>query len=62
MHVNVAKEVATLRAMSGGELRAKYAQVFGEERAGNKTWLIRRQFTLRHPTLEVGLHSWAKRD
>jgi hypothetical protein len=43
MHVNVAKEVAALTAMSVGELRAKYAQVFGEEtRAGNKTWLIRR--------------------
>src|SRR6266446_10099780 len=43
MHVNVAKEVAALEAMSVGELRAKYAQVFGEEtRAGNKTWLIRR--------------------
>ena len=43
MQVNVAKEVAALRAMSVGDLRAKYAQVFGEEtRAGNKTWLIRR--------------------
>jgi len=43
MHVNVAKEMAALRAMSVGELRAKYAQVFGEEtRAGNKTWLARR--------------------
>jgi len=43
MHVNVAKEVAALKAMSVGELRAKYAQVFGEEtRAGHKTWLIRR--------------------
>jgi len=43
MHVNVAKEVAALKAMSVGELRAKYAQVFGEEtRAGNKVWLVRR--------------------
>src|ERR1700687_2650827 len=43
MHVNVAKEVAALRAMREGELRPKYAQVFGEEtRAGNKTWLVRR--------------------
>src|ERR1700682_5855905 len=43
MHVNVAKELAALEAMSVGELRAKYAQVFGEEtRAGNKTWLGRR--------------------
>jgi DUF2924 family protein len=43
MHVNVAKEVAALEAMSVGELRAKYAQVFGEEtRVGNKTWLVKR--------------------
>jgi hypothetical protein len=43
MHVNVAKEVAALEAMSVGELRAKYAQVFGEEtRVGNKAWLIKR--------------------
>jgi hypothetical protein len=43
MHVNVAKELAALEAMSVGELRAKYAQVFGEEtRAGNKTWLVKR--------------------
>jgi hypothetical protein len=43
MHVNVAKEVAALEAMMVNELRAKYAQVFGEEtRVGNKTWLVKR--------------------
>ena len=43
MHVNVAKEVAALEAMRVGELRAEYAQVFGEEtRVGNKAWLIKR--------------------
>jgi hypothetical protein len=43
MHVNVAKEVAALEAMTVSELRAKYAQVFGEEtRVGNKTWLVKR--------------------
>jgi hypothetical protein len=43
MHVNVAKEVAALEGMTVGELRAKYAQVFGEEtRVGNKAWLIKR--------------------
>ena len=43
MHVNVAREVAALRAMSVGELRAKYAQVFAEEtRAGHKAWLLKR--------------------
>src|SRR5438132_11287334 len=43
MHVNVAKEMAALEAMTVSELRAKYAQVFGEEtRVGNKAWLIKR--------------------
>ncbi len=40
MQVNVAKELAALEAMTVNELRAKYAQVFGEEtRVGNKAWL-----------------------
>jgi hypothetical protein len=43
MHLNVAKEVAALEAMNMADLRARYAQVFGEpRRAGNKTWLVRR--------------------
>ncbi len=43
MHVNVDKEAAALEAMTVGELRARYAQVFGEEpRVGHKTWLVRR--------------------
>jgi hypothetical protein len=43
MHVNVAKEVASLEGMTVGELRARYAQVFGEEtRVGNKAWLVKR--------------------
>src|SRR5882724_4749549 len=43
MHVNVAKEVVALEAMTVNELRAKYAQVFGEEtRVGNKAWLVKR--------------------
>jgi Protein of unknown function (DUF2924) len=43
MHVNVAKEVAALEAMSMADLRGRYAQVFGEQtRVGNKTWLVRR--------------------
>ena len=29
MHVNVAKELAVLEAMTVAELRTKYAQVFG---------------------------------
>jgi hypothetical protein len=43
MHVNVAQELAALEAMMVIELRAKYAQVFGEEtRVGNKAWLVKR--------------------
>jgi hypothetical protein len=43
MHVNVDKEVAALEAMTVAELRARYAQVFGEETSvGHKTWLLRR--------------------
>ena len=43
MHVNVAKEVAALEAITVAELRVRYAQVFGEEtRVGNKAWLVKR--------------------
>jgi Protein of unknown function (DUF2924) len=43
MHVNVAKEVAALEAMTVAELRGRYAWVFGEEtRVGNKAWLVKR--------------------
>jgi len=35
--------LAALEAMTVNELRAKYAQVFGEEtRVGNKAWLVKR--------------------
>ncbi len=43
MHVNVAKELAALEGMRVAEMRARYAQVFGEEtRVGNKVWLVKR--------------------
>jgi hypothetical protein len=43
MHANVAKEIATLAAMTVAELRVRYAQVFREEtRVSHKTWLVRR--------------------
>ena len=43
MHVNVAKEVVALEAITVAELRVRYAQVFGEEtRVGNKAWLNKR--------------------
>ena len=43
MYVNVAKELAVLKAMRVAKLRARYAQVFGEEtRIGSKTLLVKR--------------------
>jgi hypothetical protein len=41
--LNVAKEVAAMARMTVGQLRAKYADVFGEPTNGrNKRWLIKR--------------------
>ena len=43
MKINVAKELAALEGMRVAEMRARYAQVFGEEtRVGNKVWLVKR--------------------
>ncbi len=43
MDLNVGKEVAALKRMTVNELRAKYADVFGEEtNARHKEWLVRR--------------------
>jgi hypothetical protein len=41
--LNVAKEVAAMERMTVGQLRAKYAEVFGEPTNGrNKRWLVKR--------------------
>ena len=43
MDLNIAKEVAAMKRMTVNELRAKYADVFGEEtNARHKEWLVRR--------------------
>jgi hypothetical protein len=43
MQLNIAKEVAVLRRMTTKQLRARYAEVFGEHtQANNKAWLIKR--------------------
>ena len=43
MQMNVAKEVAALPRMTVMELKAKYADVFGEAtNANNKAWLVKR--------------------
>ena len=43
MEGNIANEVATLQRLSIGQLRQRFAEVFGEAtRAGNKIWLVKR--------------------
>jgi hypothetical protein len=43
MQLNVAKEVATLRRLTTGQLRQRYAEAFGETtNANNKAWLVKR--------------------
>jgi len=43
MDLNIGKEVAAMRRLTVNELRAKYADVFGEEtKARHKEWLVRR--------------------
>jgi len=43
MQLDIGKEVATLRWMTVGQLRRRFAEVFGEATAvGNKPWLVKR--------------------
>jgi hypothetical protein len=43
MPLDVGQELAALRHLTIGELRHKYAELFGEPtRTGNKVWLVRR--------------------
>ena len=43
MELNVLKEVAALQRLGAKQLRARYAEVFGDATtANNKTWLVRR--------------------
>ena len=43
MELNVGKEVAALERMTVGELRDRYAEVFGEiTLARNKQWLVKK--------------------
>lgn len=43
MKLNVGKEIAAVQRMTVGELRDRYAEIFGEETpARNKQWLIKR--------------------
>jgi hypothetical protein len=43
MQMNIAKEVASLRRLTTGQLRQRYTEVFGEQTpANNKAWLVKR--------------------
>jgi hypothetical protein len=43
VELNIVNEVATLQRLSVGQLRQRFAELFGETtHAGNKTWLIKR--------------------
>jgi hypothetical protein len=43
MNQKIEQEIASLQAMTGTELRVRYADVFGEPaRTGHKTWLVKR--------------------
>lgn len=43
MALNIAKEIAALKNMTVGQLRARYEEVFGEAtQAGNKDFLFKR--------------------
>ncbi|AMV25152.1 hypothetical protein VT84_12205 [Gemmata sp. SH-PL17] len=43
MEINVTRELAALARLTIAELRARYAEVFGEPTTtGNRTWLVRR--------------------
>ena len=43
MEVNIVQEVATLERLSVGQLRQRFAELFGEAtQASNRTWLVKR--------------------
>jgi Protein of unknown function (DUF2924) len=43
VELNIANEVATLQRLSVGQLRQRFAQLFGETtKASNRTWLVKR--------------------
>ena len=62
MDLNIAKEVAALRRMTVKELRARYAEVFGEPTNGHhKVWLTRRIAWRLQALAEGGLSERARK-
>jgi Protein of unknown function (DUF2924) len=61
MKLNVAKEVTALRQLTLSELRARYAELFGEVmRAGNRVTLVRRIIWRLQALAEGGLSERAR--
>ncbi len=59
--INVATELAGLAKMTSGELRDRYADLYGEpSRSGNKQWLLRRCAWRVQALAEGGLSERAK--
>ena len=43
MELNILNEVGAMQRLSGGQLRQRFAELFGEATiASNRTWLIKR--------------------
>ena len=62
MQLNVAKEVAALKRLTTRELRARYADAFGEATtANNKAWLVKRIAWRLQVQAEGGLTERARR-
>lgn len=62
MHLNMTKEVTALRKMTVQQLKAKYAEVFGDEtRTGNKAWLVKRIAWRMQANAEGGLSERARK-
>ena len=62
MQLNVGKEVAALKRMTTRELRARYAEAFGEgTNANNRAWLVKRIAWRLQVQAEGGLSERARR-
>ncbi len=62
MHLNMTKEMTALRKMTVQQLKAKYAEVFGDEtRTGNKAWLVKRIAWRMQANAEGGLSEQARK-
>ena len=60
--IDIPKELAAMEKMTAGELRDRYADLYGEQsRSGNKQWLLRRCAWRLQSLVEGGLSERAKR-